>query len=251
MARSTPHVSIILPTLDESGTIKELVESLEENINRLQMQIIIIDDGSTDGTIEIVYELMKKHGNIVLLERDRKLGFGTAIREGLRTALELEPATDFMVTMDADLSHDPRDFLSLVDSCDRDTLVVGSRYIEGGENHGWSLYRKMVSKGANLMARVLTDMPVRDCTSGYRCYGADLVRAILPALESVGFDIQIEALYEAAQNGFEIIEVPISFRDRTSGESNLKPEQIGEFVKRVFTIARKSIGQRDRSSVLL
>lgn len=233
-----PDVCVVIPTLNESGTIGALIESLVKLRGLYNIRIIVVDDGSTDGTMETVQESSEKHGNIALIERGRKLGFGTAIRDGLEAALILEPAPDFIATMDADLSHDPDELPSLVEACKMDSMVVGSRYTTGGEIHGWGFYRKTVSRGANFVARVLADIPVRDCTSGFRCYGANLVREVLPDLESVGYDIQIEIISRAARRGFEIVERPITFRDRTTGESKLGSKDIWGFARRAFDLRK-------------
>lgn len=234
-----PTVAVLMPTYNEINTISPLIDSLQ-NLQDIDLQIIVIDDGSTDGTAEAVQELTSKHDNITLIERGEKLGLGSAIRDGFKAALNQTPPPDFIVTMDADLSHDPHLLPSMIEECDRDTLVIGSRYIDGGEIHGWSPYRKTVSWGANLLARTFANIPAKDCTSGYRCYGSDLIKAILPSLESTGFDVQIEILSEAARQGFEIVETPINFQDRTTGESKLKTGQIWEFAKRIYNLFSKS-----------
>lgn len=234
-----PAVAVLIPTYNEIHTISPLIDSLQ-NLQNIDLRIIVIDDGSTDGTTEAVQELTSKSNNITLIERGEKLGLGSAIRDGFKAALNQTPPPDFIVTMDADLSHDPTLIPSMIEECDRDTLVIGSRYIEGGEIHGWSTYRRTVSWGANLLARTFANIPAKDCTSGYRCYGADLVKAILPGLKSSGYDIQIEIMSETARHGFEIKEVPIRFQDRTTGESKLKSGQMWEFAKRIFTLIRKS-----------
>ena len=235
-----PRVSVVIPTINESGTIEELIEALQEHRETYDLSIIIVDDGSIDGTIEAIQQLNRRHGNITLIERGRKLGFGTAITDGLNAALTQNPRPDLIATMDADLSHDPRELPQLIQQCTKSTLVIGSRYTTGGEIHGWGFYRKTVSWGANLLARVFANIPVKDCTSGYRCYGVDLVQAVLPGVESSGYDIQIEILAEAARHGFEIKETPITFQDRTTGESKLKSGQMWEFTKRIYTLFRKS-----------
>lgn len=241
MGDSEPRdVCVVIPTYNEAGTIRELMETLEELSGRSVIRVVIVDDGSTDGTIGIIEEMMGKHGNIILVERGEKLGFGTAIIDGFRAALTLEQAPEFIVTMDADLSHDPREVPSLVEACDKDSLVVGSRYIKGGEIHGWGLYRKTVSRAANFSARVFVNIPASDCTSGFRCYRTDLVQTILPSLESLGYDIQIETLHEAARHGFSIEERPITFRERRSGESKLKLGDIWGFIKGIYTLFRRS-----------
>jgi len=235
-----PRVSVVIPTINESGTIEELIEALQEHRETYDLKIIIVDDGSTDGTIETIQQLNQRHGNITLIERGSKLGFGTAITDGFKTALTQNLKPDLIATMDADLSHDPQQLPQLIQQCATDTLVIGSRYTPGGEIHGWGPYRKTVSWGANLLARVFANIPAKDCTSGYRCYGADLVQAVLPSLESVGYDIQIEILAEAARRGFEIKETPIRFQDRTTGESKLKSGQMWEFARQVYKLFRKS-----------
>ncbi len=234
-----PVVCVVIPTLNESGTIGTLIESLEELRAIYQIRMIIVDDGSTDGTIEIVQESRKKYGSLTLMERGRKLGLGTALRDGLQAALDQEPAPDFMATMDADLSHDPGELPSLIEACEKDSVVVGSRYVDGGEIHGWGLYRKAISRGANFLARVFADIPSTDCTSGFRCYGADLIREILPSLDSVGFEIQIEVLSKVARRGLKIVEKPITFRERTEGKSKLGFGEIFGFARRVLALSLK------------
>ena len=235
-----PVVCVVIPTLNESGTIGSLLESLEGLRSLYLIRIIVVDDGSTDGTVEIVQEASGKHGNLTLIERGRRLGLGTAIRDGLRAALDQEPAPDFVVTMDADLSHDPGELPSLVEACGRNSLVVGSRYVEGGEVRGWGLHRKAISRGANSLARVFADVPSKDCTSGFRCYSAELVREVLPDLESVGFDIQLEILFKAAQGGFSVVEEPIIFRERTGGKSKMRLREIYGFIRRAIQLSSKT-----------
>jgi len=239
-AIDNPNLTIIIPTLNESGTIGPLIESITETLGPTPPRIIIIDDGSTDGTIETIQGLQLKHDGITLIERGEKLGFGTALRDGFKAALDQTPEPDLIITMDADLSHDPSHLPALIQTCDRQSLVIGSRYTPGGEIHGWGPYRKTVSWGANFLARVFTNIPARDCTSGYRCYGVDIVQAVLPHLESSGYDIQIEILAEATRLDYEIKEISIKFQDRTSGESKLTSGQFVEFAKRIYTLFKKS-----------
>lgn len=234
------NLTIIIPTLNESGTIEPLIESIRETLRSTPPRIIIIDDGSTDGTIETIQDLQLEHDGITLIERGEKLGFGTALRDGFKAALGQTPEPDLIITMDADLSHDPSHLPTLIQACDRQSLIIGSRYIQGGEIHGWGPYRKTVSWGANLLARTFANIPAKDCTSGYRCYGVDVVQTILPSLESSGYDIQIEVLSEATQLGYNIRETPISFKDRTTGESKLNTGQIIEFAKTIYRLFKKS-----------
>jgi dolichol-phosphate mannosyltransferase len=237
---SRPVVCVVIPTLNESGTIGALIESLEGLGGLYDVGIVVVDDGSTDGTVEIVRESGERYGNLVLVERGRRLGLGTAIRDGLRVALDREPAPDFVVTMDGDLSHDPGELPSLVEACGRGSLVVGSRYVEGGRVRGWGLRRRAMSRGANVFARAFAGVPLRDCTSGFRCYGVDLVGEVLPSLGSVGFEIQVEVLSEAAHRGFKVVEVPITFRERVEGRSKLGLREVLGFARRVFQLSLKT-----------
>jgi dolichol-phosphate mannosyltransferase len=236
-----PDICVVIPTINEAGTIRELLEGLRE-LHGLHMRAVVVDDGSTDGTLDIVQDLRQYKGEVSLINRGRKLGLGTAIREGIENALRLDPCPDYIVTMDGDLSHDPSDLHRLVEECDEGSIVIGSRYIKGGKVTGWSLYRRMVSLGANLMARALLNIPARDCTSGYRCYRAGLARSIIPEMKSTGFCIQIETLSAAVGRGFRIKEVPITFQERVSGESKLDAQQIWEFSKGLLRLMKQTGG---------
>jgi dolichol-phosphate mannosyltransferase len=235
-----PNLVVVIPTINEAGTIKALIEGVEKHQAQYSLHIIVVDDGSTDGTLETLERLAEKHGNITVIERERKLGFGSAIRDGLKAALQSDLPPDMIVTIDADLSHDPEQLPTLTGAYNPDTIVIGSRYVDSGEIHGWGPYRKLASSGANFLVRVFTNIPARDCTSGYRCYGTELVQAILPGLESTGYDIQIETLENAVRRGHKIVEVPIKFTDRHTGESKLNRNQIWIFLRRIITIFMSS-----------
>jgi glycosyltransferase involved in cell wall biosynthesis len=170
------NVCVVIPTLNEADTIGDLIAELGE-LENIHVRAIIIDDGSTDGTLEIVGATSWWDDDVYLIKRGRKLGLGTAIRAGIMRALELDPPPDYIVTMDGDLSHDPQDIPLLVDMCDSESVIIGSRYVEGGEIRGWNASRHIISRVANIVARVLGRIPARDCTSGFRCYGIDLERA--------------------------------------------------------------------------
>ena len=236
---ATKEICVVIPTLNESGTIGELIQDLV-NIDGYNVRPIIVDDGSTDGTLEILGDLRRRIERLVVVERGRKLGLGSALKGGIGRALELEPAPDFILTMDGDLSHDPDELSRLVENGSRDSVTIGSRYVDGGKIEGWGLRRNLISKSANVLARIFADIPARDCTSGYRCYGIGL-EEVLSSLESDGYDIQIEALSEAARHGYGITEVPIVFTDRKSGKSKLDLSQLGLFLSRVFTIFRSRL----------
>jgi len=230
---SSPDVCVVVPTYNEVGTIGELIMSLEELGEMLSVRIVIVDDSSTDGTLDIIGEQMRNYGNIILVVREGKLGLGSAIIESFKTALSLVPTPGFIVTMDADLSHDPAEIPALVKSCGSGTLVIGSRYTDGGKIVGWGLSRTVVSKTANLLARSVGKMSVRDCTSGFRCYHTSLIRGILDDIDCDGYDIQIDTLMETVKRGYKVKESPITFQDRRSGESKLTVGDMWKFFKRV------------------
>ncbi|KYH39349.1 MAG: hypothetical protein AYL28_000730 [Candidatus Bathyarchaeota archaeon B23] len=227
-----PQVCVVVPTYNEAGTIGELLEALESL--GLDLHILIVDDGSTDGTIELVEEASQRHGNITLLERGEKLGLGSALRDGLKAALNL--GVELVVTMDADLSHGPLELPRLLERASPHRIVLGSRYVEGGRIEGWSLYRRLVSWVANLLARLLTGVPSRDSTTGYRCYGVEAVRGILPHLRGVGYELQVEILSVAHRLGVEIVEAPITFRERRRGRSKLGLGEMWSFLRTLLRL---------------
>ena len=232
-----PCVCVCIPTYNEAGTIGEVISRIEE-LEGLRKAIVVVDDGSGDGTSEIVRKLMAEYGNIRLIEREGKMGLGSALVEGFEAALRSTPVPGYIVSMDADLSHDPSEIPGLVWACDSDTLVIGSRYVKGGEVQGWTPWRRAVSWGANLLARYVGGLPVRDCTSGFRCYGSDLVRDIVGSVTREGYDFQVDSLMNAVRKGYKVREHPISFRDRGAGESKLGAEEYLRFLALMFTRLR-------------
>lgn len=199
----------------------------------MKKSIVVVDDNSGDGTPGIVRGLMEEYGNIRLVEREGKLGIGSALVRGFEEALRVTPAPAYIVSMDGDLSHDPGEIPGLVRSCGHDALAIGSRYVEGGEVQGWNLWRRAVSGGANLLARFLGGLPVRDCTSGFRCYSSDLVEDLIGCVTRDGYDFQIDALMNAVRMGYRVREHPIRFRDREAGESKLG---LGEYLSFLMLI---------------
>ena len=222
-----PKICVIIPTYNEAGTIGELLDRLESL--GLELQVVVVDDGSTDGTIKIVEEASRRYGNITLVERGVKLGLGSALRDGLMKGLEL--GAELLVTMDADLSHDPMELPKLVDEGAPHRIVLGSRYVDGGRIVGWGLYRRLVSWGANFLTRLLAGVSSRDSTTGFRCYGAEVVRDVLPHVKGIGYEFQVEVLSVAQRMGFEIVEVPITFMDRRMGRSKLGFGEMWRFLR--------------------
>lgn len=226
-------VAVLLPTYCEAGNIESLIREIEEL--KLNLLVTVIDDSSPDGTAEIVKRLQKEYDNIVLLVRLEKLGLGTAITTGFRSILSLENQPKYIVTMDADYSHNPQDIPGLVQAAKSGyDLVIGSRYCNGGKIVGWSNVRWLISRIANFVASIITGMRIHDCTSGLRCYSRDYVKTVLQDLHSQTYEIQIETIKQARLLGFRLKEVPITFMNRKQGKSKLTGVEIRGFLAYVI-----------------
>lgn len=221
-------LAIILPTYNESENIENLILAIED-LN-IDLNILVIDDSSPDGTSEIVRRLQKRFSNVMLIVRQCKMGLGTAIREGFKFLMSLTDKPKYIVTMDADFSHDPGDVPRLLELAREGyDIVVGSRYMKGGKITGWSFSRRITSKMANKMARATIRLPISDFTSGFRCYSMDYVQKALPNLQSKTFEIQIETLKQAKILNMKVAEIPITFINRKKGKSKLSTREIIDF----------------------
>ena len=223
--KDQPSVAIMLPTYREAQNIENLIRDIQKlNLNS---SIIIIDDSSPDGTADIVRQLQKEYDNIILFVRPTKLGLGTAITAGFHLLLSLENPPDYIIAMDSDYSHNPKDIPRLVNSAMQGhDLVIGSRYIQGGKTIGWPIARRLISHVANLIATMMVGMRIQDCTSGFRCYSKEYVRDVINNLHSQTYEIQIETVKQAWIRKFTVNEVPIVFSNRKRGKSKLTK---GEF----------------------
>jgi dolichol-phosphate mannosyltransferase len=227
------EIGVILPTYCEAQNIEKLIDEIEDlNLNT---SILVIDDSSPDGTSEIVRKCQKKHGNILLFVRPKKSGLGTAITDGFKVFLSLKEPPEYIVTMDADYSHSPKDISRLVlrlrDDCD---LIIGSRYCSGGNTADWSKVRLAISKVANLIASLVIGARICDYTSGLRCYSTNLVKNILGDLHSQTYEIQIETIRQARIRGYKINEIPITFANRKRGKSKLAFNEIKQFLSYII-----------------
>lgn len=211
---------VIIPTYKE----KENIERIILKVLSLPggFHILIIDDGSPDGTADIVKSLQQQHsGKIHLIERAGKQGLGTAYITGFKWALQKE--YQYIFEMDADFSHNPDDLLRLHQACAEGAdLAVGSRYVRGGQIQNWPWDRILISKGGAFYTRLITWMPVKDPTAGFVCYRSEVLKAIpLDKVQFIGYAFQIEMKYRAWKLGFKIKEVPIKFIDRVEGLSKM------------------------------
>ena len=209
---------IVTPTYNERKNIRELVSTLFE-LNP-DFHILVVDDSSPDGTAEIVEEIQAGCTNLHLLSRNEKTGLGSAYIAGFNYALERD--YEAVVQMDADMSHDPKDVPFLIEAIENADLSIGSRYISGINVVNWPLQRLIISYGANIYTRLVTRLPVRDATGGFKCWRREALEAInLDGVRSQGYSFQIEMTYRAWLKGFRITEIPIIFVDRTVGESKM------------------------------
>jgi dolichol-phosphate mannosyltransferase len=214
------EIGVILPTYREAENIAHLIEDIEHL--PLNTSILVIDDSSPDRTEEVVKNLQKKYDNILLCVRPKKSGLGTAITDGFRIFLASESPPKYIVTMDADYSHNPKVLPQLVSGMQNGCgIVIGSRYCLGGKTSGWPFTRKIISRAANFVAKFLMGLHLRDCTSGFRCYSTSFVKVAIGSLHSQTYEIQIETVRQALSRGFEVEEVPILFINRKRGKSKL------------------------------
>jgi dolichol-phosphate mannosyltransferase len=209
---------IVMPTYNERENITSIVEEILRYAP--QVDILIIDDNSPDGTGEIADALHERFPNVLALHRAGKLGLGTAYIAGFRYALEHH--YDLVFEMDADFSHDPRYLPDMLAEAEQADLVIGSRYVRGGGTPNWSLLRRFISGGGNIFARVVLALPIKDATAGYRCYRRKVLAALdLGSITSQGYAFQVEMAYQTLKHGFRVREVPIVFVDRRVGKSKM------------------------------
>lgn len=209
---------IIIPTYNEIDNLRPLLTQIFSYVP--ETDILIVDDNSPDGTGKLADEIRIENPQVNVLHRPGKQGLGTAYIAGFKYAIE--HGYDAAFEMDADFSHDPRylpDFLKAIEDAD---LVIGSRYIPGGDTPNWSILRRLISGGGNIFARLMLGISVYDSTAGYRCYRRRVLESIdLDTIQSQGYAFQVELAYRVTQKGFKIVETPIVFMDRRVGKSKM------------------------------
>jgi len=222
-ALSTPDCGdalwVVVPTLNELENLRTVLPGIRHALPLAR--IVVVDDASEDGTAGFVAELAAGDPRVRLIVREHERGLDTAWLAGFRAALA--GGADFVVSMDADGSHDPRELPRLVGGLGRADIVVGSRYVTGGRIVGWPLARRVLSVAANCYARVVLGLAIRDCTSGYRAYRAAALRAaIADAPDGAGYALLEACLYRSCHAGLRVEEVPITYRERREGISKLR-----------------------------
>ncbi|MCP8307773.1 MAG: polyprenol monophosphomannose synthase [archaeon] len=222
------RIAILIPTYNEAENIAELIDRIESVLSDMDFEVIVVDDNSPDGTADIVEKLNIKYGNIVVLRRAGKYGLGSAYTDGLRwSRSNLSP--DIFIQMDADFSHPPYYLPNLVKGIlEGYDVIIGSRYVKDGGSISWSWHRKLISRVANLMVRLILRIREKDATSGFRALSKRAVNSLLNfTLSSKGYSYQIESLFLYSNLGLSVKEVPILFFERKKGKTKLSiPEMI-------------------------
>jgi dolichol-phosphate mannosyltransferase len=216
---------VVIPTYNERENIRELCQEILALGEA--WHIVVVDDNSPDGTAEEVERLAAQNGAVHLLRRPGKLGFASADMAGFQYALE--QGADRIVQMDADFSHDPQYLPDLLAASEYADIVIGSRYVKGGGTLNWGLLRRILSRGANLVARILLSLPVHDCTAGFRCYRrAVLENFDFDRITVEGYSFLVEMTYLCHRRGYRFAQVPIIFADRERGRSKISKRIIFE-----------------------
>jgi dolichol-phosphate mannosyltransferase len=229
---------VIIPTYNEKENIEKIVPAVLEKDPRIS--ILIVDDNSPDGTGDIADRLAAENPRIQVLHREKKAGLGQAYIAGFKFALE--KGFDYIFEMDADFSHDPKylpDFLEAIKEYD---LVLGSRYISGVNVINWPMSRLLLSYYANVYTRIVTGLPLRDATGGFKCFRREVLEAInFDEVRSNGYSFQIEMSFRAHKKGFKIKEIPIIFADRMEGASKMSKKIVREAIWMVWRLRFWSI----------
>ena len=231
---------IIIPTYNELANVPKLVPEILSRYEKYDLDVLVVDDNSPDGTSKYIKELMQTTDRVKLITRKAKLGLGTAYIEGFKFALKNQ--YDFIFEMDADFSHDPKEiknFLKEIKTCD---LVLGSRYKKGVNVVNWPMKRLLLSYFANGYSRYITGLKICDATSGFKCFRREVIEAIdLDKVKSNGYAFQIEMTFKAWKKGYKICEIPIIFIDRTEGHSKMSKKIVHEAIFMVWKLRILSI----------
>ena len=216
---------VIIPTYNEIENINAIITAVLNVVN--DMNILVVDDNSPDGTAAEVERMMQNDNRIHLIKRSGKLGLGTAYCDGFRYCIDKK--FDYIFEMDADFSHNPEELPNFLEAIKDNDLVIGSRYLTGMNVVNWPLRRLLLSYGASLYTRFITWIPIKDTTGGFKCFRSEILKKInLDKIHSNGYGFQIEMNYKVWKKGGRIKEIPIIFEDRRSGNSKMNKKIIFE-----------------------
>jgi len=232
------RILVIIPTYNEADNIRQLISDIL-SVNDA-IHILVVDDNSPDKTGELVEEMKKEDSRIHLLQRQGKLGLGTAYVAGFKFAIE--NGYDYIFQMDADFSHNPKSIPKFLEKIKEHDLVIGSRYKNGVRVVNWPIKRLILSFMANVYTRVITGMPVADATGGYKCFRREVLAALeLDKIRSNGYAFQIEMNFKTYKKGFRLAEIPIIFEDRRVGISKMSKRIIIEAIFTVWSLRLRSL----------
>ncbi|MGC9513803.1 MAG: polyprenol monophosphomannose synthase [Fidelibacterota bacterium] len=233
---------VIIPTYNEIANVGNLIRDIR-SLELNPLDILIVDDNSPDGTADLIRDMQKNDKGLHLIVRPGKLGLGTAYIKGFHYALD--HGYDLIAQMDADYSHDPKDLVKLFKAAEEYDWVIGSRYVTGINVVNWPLNRLILSYGANWYTRLITGLPIKDGTAGFKCWQSTVLKNIdLDTIKSQGYSFQIEMNFRAWQKGYRFHEVPIIFVDRTVGQSKMSKKIIREAVLMVWKLKFNSLFHR-------
>ena len=232
---------VCLPTYDERDNIEPMIRALGDVLDTARDRVLVIDDGSPDGTGEIADRLASELPWLDVLHRTAKEGIGRAYLAGFARALESD--AQLVLEMDCDFSHDPADVARLIATCeDGADLALGSRWVDGGGTVNWGLLRRLISRGGSLYARLVLGVSVRDLTGGFKCFRRVVLETIeRDAIAARGYGFQIEGTYRALRAGFRVVEIPITFVDRRVGESKMSGGIVLEAMRQVPVLRWKAL----------
>ena len=238
-----PRAVLCLPTYNERENLEAMITALGEALDTSRDRVLVVDDGSPDGTGDIADRLARELPWVSVLHRNEKQGLGPAYVAGFRRALA--DGAELVLEMDCDFSHDPADVPRLIAAADDADLVLGSRYTPGGGTANWGLLRRAISRGGCLYAQLLLGLRVRDLTGGFKCFRRDALEAIdLDALSAHGYAFQIETTYRVKRAGLRIREVPITFVERRAGASKMTGSIVAEAIWRVPLLRLRALTGR-------
>jgi dolichol-phosphate mannosyltransferase len=232
---------VIIPTYNEARNLSQIVPAILGQDPAIE--VLVVDDNSPDGTGDIADRMAMTESRVHVLHRQAKEGLGRAYIAGFRWALERD--YDLVCEMDADFSHDPSFLPGLLKAIEGADLVIGSRYATGVNVINWPISRLLLSLGANLYARIITGLPLSDCTSGFKCFRRRTLEAIaLDQVRSNGYAFQIEMNFRAWRKGFRLVEVPIIFHERVEGQSKMSRKIVREAIWMVWWLRLQALFRR-------